>query len=196
MAWNGTGTYVLNPLFTPEVNGNVVDAVRYNGALNDIAAGITASLAKNGENVPTANLRMGGYKHTGVGLATANGQYVEYSQVAGLGGVLGVIPQESQSANYTLVSADAGKHIYHPSADVTARTWTIPANSAVPFEIGTVISFNNDSSAGVITIAITDDTLVLGGSGATGSRTLAANGMCTAIKVTATRWMISGTGLS
>lgn len=196
MAWNGTGTYVLNPLYTPEVNGNVVDAVRYNGALNDIAAGITSALAKNGENVPTANLRMGGYKHTGVGLATANGQYVEYSQVLGLGGVLGVIPQNSQSAAYTLVSGDAGGHIYHPSADTTARIWTIPANSAVPFEIGTVISFVNDSSAGVITIAITTDTLVLGGTGATGSRTLAANGYCTALKVAATRWIISGTALS
>jgi hypothetical protein len=84
MAWDGSGQYLLNPLYTPEVNGNVVDAPRYNGALADIAAGITFCLAKNGENVPTANLPMSGYKHTGVGEATAAGEYVEFSQVESL----------------------------------------------------------------------------------------------------------------
>jgi len=54
----------------------------------------------------------------------------------------------------------------------------------------------NDASGGVITIAITSDTLVLAGAGTTGSRTLAANGVATAIKMTSTRWMISGTNLT
>lgn len=106
------------------------------------------------------------------------------------------IPQNSQSAAYQLVLADAGKHIYHPSADTTARIWTIPANGTVAFPIGTAVTFVNDTSAGVITIAITTDTLVLAGTGSTGSRTLAANGIATAIKITSTRWMISGTGLT
>jgi hypothetical protein len=114
------------------------------------------------------------------------------------GGLCGFrnVPQNSQSAAYTLVAADSGKHIYHPSADTTARTWTIPANSSVAFPVGTAITFVNDSSAGTITISITTDTLVLAGSGSTGSRTLAANGVATAIKVTSTRWQISGTGLT
>jgi len=106
------------------------------------------------------------------------------------------IPQNSQSAAYTLVLADAGKHIYHPSADTTARTWTIPANGTVAFPIGTAVTFVNDTSAGAITIAITTDTLVLMGSGTTGSRTLAPNGIATAVKVTSTRWVISGVNLS
>jgi len=106
------------------------------------------------------------------------------------------IPQNSQSAAYTAVLGDAGKHIYHPSADTTARIFTIPANASVAYTIGTTLTFVNDTSAGVVTIAITSDTLVLAGAGTTGSRTLAANGIATAIKVTATRWMISGTGLS
>jgi hypothetical protein len=95
-----------------------------------------------------------------------------------------------------LVLSDAGKSIYHPSADTTARTWTIPANSSVAFPIGTAVTFINDTSGGSITIAITTDTLVLAGAGTTGSRTLAANGMATAIKMTSTRWMINGAGLT
>jgi hypothetical protein len=78
-----------------------------------------------------------------------------------------------------------------------ARTWTIPANSAVPFEIGTAVTFDNDIGAGAITIKITDDVLVLvGASGLTGVRTLAPGGQATALKVAATRWRINGTGIS
>ena len=106
------------------------------------------------------------------------------------------IEQNSQSGAYTLVLSDAGKHIYHPSADTTARTWTIPSNASVAFPIGTAITFVNDSGAGVITIAITSDTLVLAGAGTTGSRTLAANGVATALKIGTTRWQINGTGLT
>lgn len=106
------------------------------------------------------------------------------------------IPQNSQSAAYTLVLGDAQKHIYHPSADTTARTWTIPANASVAFPIGTAVTFVNDTSGGVITISITSDTLVLAGTGSTGNRSLAANGVATAIKITSTRWIISGTGLT
>jgi hypothetical protein len=106
------------------------------------------------------------------------------------------IPQVSQSAAYTLVLSDSGKHILHPSADTTARTFTIPANSSVAFPIGTAITFVNQAGAGNLTIAIATDTMRLAGAGTTGSRTLAPNGVATAIKLTATEWIISGTGLT
>lgn len=106
------------------------------------------------------------------------------------------LTQNSQSTAYGLVLTDAGKQIYHPSADTTARTFTIPANSSVAFLTGTVVQFFNDCSAGIVTIAITTDTLELVGAGTTGSRTLAACGMATAVKVTSTKWAISGQGLT
>jgi hypothetical protein len=106
------------------------------------------------------------------------------------------IPQNSQSAAYTLVLSDAGKHILHPSADTTVRTFTIPANGSVAFPVGTAITFINQDSAGELTIAITTDTMRLAGDGATGSRTLDANGVATCIKVTSTEWIISGVGLT
>jgi hypothetical protein len=106
------------------------------------------------------------------------------------------IPQNSQSTAYTLVLADANKHILHPSADTTARVLTIPANSSVAFPIGTAVTIVNQNAAGIITISITTDTMRLGGAGTTGSRTLAANGVATALKITSTEWIITGTGLS
>jgi hypothetical protein len=107
------------------------------------------------------------------------------------------IPQNIVSgATYTLVATDAQKHILHPSSEGGARTVTIPANASVAFPIGTAVTFVNQNGAGVLTISITTDTMRLAGPGTTGSRTLAANGIATAIKLTATEWIISGTGLT
>ena len=105
------------------------------------------------------------------------------------------VPQNSQSAAYTLVLADSGKHIFHPSGDANARTYTIPANSSVAYPVGTAITFIN-MTAEVVTIAITTDTMYLSAAGTTGSRTLAQYGSATAIKMTSTTWLISGSGLT
>lgn len=104
------------------------------------------------------------------------------------------IPQLSKSADYTLVIGDAQYHILHPTADDNPRTFTIPANASVAYPIGTVITFVNQINT--VTIAITSDTLTLAGTGATGSRTLAASGLATALKITSTAWVISGAGLT
>ncbi|KAF0115599.1 MAG: hypothetical protein FD149_1558 [Rhodospirillaceae bacterium] len=107
---------------------------------------------------------------------------------------LTIMPQNSQSANYTLVLSDAGKHIFHPSSDSSARTFTIPSNASVAYPIGTTMTIVN--RGGTVTIAISSNTLVLAGTGATGSRTLAANGVATMLKIAATEWVVSGTGVS
>lgn len=104
------------------------------------------------------------------------------------------IPVNSQSAAYTTVLGDANTFILHPSADNNARTFTIAANASVAYPIGTTLTFVNKINT--VTIAINSDTLTLAGAGTTGSRSLAANGMATAIKITTTEWMISGSGLT
>jgi hypothetical protein len=102
------------------------------------------------------------------------------------------IPQNSQSGNYTLVIGDRGKHIYHPAGAGAGDTFTIPANASVAFPIGSVVTFVNRDT----TNAVSTDTLTLVPVGTAGTRSLAAYGIATAIKVTATEWMISGSGLT
>lgn len=109
---------------------------------------------------------------------------------------IGLIVPNSKSTDYALVAADAGKLLLHPGSDTTARTLTIPSNSSVAFPVGTAITFVNQNGAGVMTIAITTDTMRLAVAGTTGSRYLAANGVATALKVSATEWLISGVGLT
>lgn len=100
------------------------------------------------------------------------------------------LPQNSQTASYTLALSDAGKHI-----SITTGGVVIPANGSVAFPTGTtIVVFNNSGSNQ--TISITSDTLRQAGTANTGSRTLAQYGLATLVKVTSTVWVISGAGLS
>lgn len=129
-------------------------------------------------------------------MTTAAGPKVKIADSAGTmfnSGYLEV-PQNVQNASYTTVLADASKHIYHTSG--SAHTYTIDSNANVAYPIGTTLTFVNENGGGVVTIAITSDTMRLSPGGTTGSRSLAANGRATALKVTATLWQISGSGLT
>jgi hypothetical protein len=100
-------------------------------------------------------------------------------------------PQNSTGGSYTTVLQDRGKSVVMVSAGATL---TLAANASVAYPLGTVIVIVNNS-AGSITISSSDST-VLAGTGTSGARTLAANGVASALKVAATTWFISGSGLS
>jgi hypothetical protein len=106
-------------------------------------------------------------------------------------GYIGLPQVILNTGNLTLSKAHAGEHIYVTGG---SQTITIPANSSVPFEIGTTIVIINANFTS--TIAITTDTLRLAGIGTAGNRTLSTYGMATLVKIDATTWMVSGNGLS
>lgn len=103
------------------------------------------------------------------------------------------VPVNNQTTNYTAVLADSGKAIILTSG--SGVTFTIPANGSVAYATGTVLAFVNMSSSS-LSIGITTDTMYLSGSGSTGTRTLAQYGVATAIKLTSTTWLISGSNLT
>jgi hypothetical protein len=156
-------------------------ASSFPGALDNIAANKTNSTVSLDNHAPHHN-----------DLADAVNA-VETALGVNLNNVIS-LPQNSQSAAYTLVLSDSGKSIVHPITDNNARTFTIPANGSVAYPVGTAVTFIN--MINTVTIAITTDTMYLAGTGTTGSRTLAAYGVATAIKVTSTSWIVSGNGLT
>ena len=107
----------------------------------------------------------------------------------------GLMYQNIQSAAYSTAIIDIGAAIVHPTSDVTARTFTLSSLSVMPRSYGSCITFINQHGAGVVSIASVEP-MYLAGTGATGTRTLAANGMCTAVWVAGSDWLISGVGLS
>lgn len=126
------------------------------------------------------------------GNTTINSIAAGTTSTAAVGGGYMGLPQNSTTTGaYTVVAADAGKHIY----STATRTVTIDSNANLALPVGTTLTFISGVGA-TTTIAITTDTMYLAGTGTTGSRTLAAYGMATAVKIASTTWIISGNGLT
>lgn len=85
MPRNGSGTY--SRAVSNYVYNTVIDQAQVNSEMDDIATALTASLAKDGQTVPTANLPMGGYKLTGLGAGAGAGQSLRYEQLFTTGAV-------------------------------------------------------------------------------------------------------------
>ena len=189
--------------------GNLATANFFTGTLttaaqpNITSVGTLTSLAVSG-NLTAANL-IGNFANgtTDISIPTANGNInfdiggtanvfviaaggsITSANVVDAVGYKG-IPQNSQTSQYTLALTDIGKHI-----SITTGGVVVPANGSVAFPIGaTIVLFNN--SASTQSVSITTDTLRQAGTTNTGTRTLAAYGVATLIKVASTVWVISG----
>jgi hypothetical protein len=161
----------------------------------DLSTG-TASVSTSSANWDNPSLYGRVYKLTTVSSAVSATEDHRF----GLFGIHSGLPMFrtilSKSAAYSFVGTDAFTSLLHPSADTSARTWTIQANSALALRVGTELEGVNQASAGVITIAITTDTMRLAGAGTTGSRSVAANGWFRIKKITSTEWIIRGEGVT
>ncbi len=116
MSWNGTGTFSRTQGLATWQNqsaaGVKILSLNHDNSDNDIATGVNACLAKNGENAATGNLPMGGFAHTNVAAATTRTQYARLDQV-----------QDSKATLITLTSGGA--------TDILTGTlpfaWTTPS---------------------------------------------------------------------
>lgn len=83
---NGSGTYTRSYDFTADRDAgsptNVISADRVDDELDGIATALTASIAKDGQTVPTADLPMGGFKHSNVATAAPAARSVYLSVAA------------------------------------------------------------------------------------------------------------------
>jgi hypothetical protein len=184
---SGTGTITLG-LSTVSQTVNIAAGVTASGSTKTIAIGTT------GASGSTTAISIGSVVSGATSTLTFGGTVADATatSTAKSVGYLG-LPQSATATTATLAISDAGKHIY---ITTTAQTITIPANASVAYPIGTTLTFIAGPSATTVTIAITSDTMRLAGGTSTGSRTLAANGMATAVKVASTTWYINGTGLT
>ena len=107
MTWNGSGTYNrLTTTVSPATANTTIDVADQNNYTADVATGINACLAKNGENAATGNLPMGGYKHTNVADGTAASDSTSLGQV-----------QDSAFVYEATVGGDGDDITAHPHPD-------------------------------------------------------------------------------
>jgi len=159
--------------------------------LNQVYSFYGYSWKWDGTSWVTATFIVGPTGATGVVGVTGVTGVVGVTGVTGLTGPTGpsVITQNSQSASYTLVATDRGKHIY------TNSSVTIPASV---FSAGDVVSIVNNSAANITITQGSSATVYLAGTSTTGNRTLAQYGLCTVLCVNTNlnRFIIIGGGIT
>jgi len=123
MPRNGAGDFSFTD--PPVVSGTPISTTVENARNAEIAAALTASIAKDGQTVPTADLPMGSFRHTNVGSATLRTHYATAGQVQDGAIVWG------GTATYTTVS-----NVYAitlsptPAAYAAGQTITFMASNA------------------------------------------------------------------
>lgn len=82
MPFNGSGTY--NPPSAPTFpvyDGTTILASQHNDAVTDIATALTNCVTRDGQSSASANLPMGGNKHTNVAAGTQRTEYARLAEV-------------------------------------------------------------------------------------------------------------------
>jgi hypothetical protein len=109
MSLNGSGVFVVNSVGQPVVATTLIEATVFNAFTADVATALSTALYKDGQQTPTANIPMGGYRMTGMGagiLATdsanmsqlSNGAAVYVSTVGGTANAITLTPSPVISA--------------------------------------------------------------------------------------------------
>lgn len=141
MARDGSGGYSLpTGTYTPNT---LADADDITADFADITTAMAASIAKDGQTTPTANLPMGTYKHTGVGAGTARTEYADVGSVQDgdylwcgtAGGTADAITLSPSPAVTTLVTGMKFRWKASANANTGAATAAISGLSAIAMEI-------------------------------------------------------------
>lgn len=107
--FDGNGVFSFTYNWEDDANNNIkIRADRMDGQFADATSGFNNTLTRDGQGFATANLPMGGFKHTGVADATAANEYMAFGQIQTLAGV------------YATTSGSANAYILGVSPAITA----------------------------------------------------------------------------
>lgn len=88
MPFNGSGTYAApGSTFNPAVATTTISATDWNALLADLTTALSTCMLKDGQQTPTANIAMGGFKLTGLAAGTGAGNSVRYEQLFNAAGI-------------------------------------------------------------------------------------------------------------
>jgi hypothetical protein len=186
--YNGSGTYVLGYNFVTEAASPPIEISKLKAEFDALAVGLTTVICRDGQSTISANIPFNNKKITGLADATLDTDALN-RQTADGRYLLGMT---AKTDDYVAVIGDANHGFIQSGA---SKTFTVPANADVAYAAGTALVFSVSDSGGV-TVAIDTDTMYLAGTTTEGPFTLAQYGLATALKLTSTVWIISGSGLS
>jgi len=130
MPFNGSGGFEpLPPPDFPAVSGEVIRSTEYNNVIEDLMAGLSNCLTRDGQAPMTQNLPMAGYKVTGAGLGTLATDYATVGQSLILRGALGTV-------DWNTITTSG---VY----DVTAGSTSGGSSNYPAVSVGTLLVENN-----------------------------------------------------
>lgn len=81
MSFNGSGTFQPYVPGNPVVTGTVISSTAFNATIQDIAAGLSNAVTRDGQSPLTANLPAAGRKITGLGAGVVAGDSLRFEQL-------------------------------------------------------------------------------------------------------------------
>lgn len=135
MAFNGSGTF--NRIYSwvsDRLAGINITDTRMDAEMDGFATGLSNCIAKDGQSTATANLPMGGFRHTDIGNASARNHYAAVGQVQDGGFVWGGTAAGTADAltittsPVTTAYASGQRFVFIPGSDNTG-TATLNVNS-------------------------------------------------------------------
>lgn len=155
MGWSG-GTYTKGNNATGGWTGDAslgigIEAGRHDTQDNDFATGINQCLNKDGSNAATADLAMGGFKHTNVANATGRTNYAAVGQVQDgdyiwLGTAGGTATALTASASPAITAYKAGQKFRLITASGSTGSTATPHTLQINGIVGAKNIVNNEDS--------------------------------------------------
>ena len=110
MPFNGAGTFTRIYSWVADAASAIdITASRMDTDTNDIvSSGLNNALTRDGQGIATANLPMGGFRHTGAGSAVGSGDYVTLGQTANASMALSVASVTASGAIHAASFATTG----------------------------------------------------------------------------------------
>lgn len=169
MGWNGSGTVNRNNGVHSGTTVWAQDAAepvnilstRHDTHDEDIADAIENCIAKDGQNTATANLPMGGFKHTNVAVASARTDYARTSQVQDSGFTYAAVGGTANAITLTLspavTSYTTGLKVRFEAALDNTSSATLNVNGVGATAIKKISAENGGAVTDVVAADIVDN---------------------------------------
>lgn len=159
MSYNGTGTFNINTAGQPVVPGTVISSTVFNALTADLAGGLTNAITKDGQTTPTNNIKMGGFKLTGLGAGVVATDAAQIGQIqAGTTSYIAVSGIDTITGNLipTLTAYAAGNTFSFVASGTNTGSVTLNIDGlgakAVTRDGSVALNANDITSGKVVTV--------------------------------------------
>lgn len=133
MPYNGSGTYAPPAsTFNPAVTNTAINSTDWIALLADVTTALSTCVLKDGQQTPTANIPMGGFKFTGLGAGAASGNSIRYEQVNGVVTAAGDLLRASAAGTFARVPFGTLGDLLVGGGAGAASALTVGANGTIP----------------------------------------------------------------